>query len=400
MDAHPSPQPFEGVRVVELGGTVAAAGATKTLADYGADVIKMEEPGGGQVRRLPPFPDDRPNINHGAFHLALNTGKRSIVVDTSSASGVAILMALAATSEVVVMDLSPENAQRVLEALDELGASAPSVVAMSPHGLEGPYAGRVENDLTLFASSNRMGRHSFDDQEPLRYSAEVATLQWASTAAAVTAACIWGRRHDGQQRIVEVAGVEALAANVDSWFVQWSFTGAMAPRPAGPSKASYPTGYLPCSDGYVSFYAGVEPFFSRLCRAIGHADLAEDPRFTDPAQKPQHYDEFMGYLQPYLASRTREEVFTDLQAHGVMVAPLLNVAEALHDRQAVARGSYVELEQPGIGRHVLPGPPFRLADAWQLRPAPDLGQHTEDVLGELGYSRPEQVALFCAGVTM
>jgi CoA:oxalate CoA-transferase len=400
MDAHPSPQPFAGVRILEVGGTVAAAGATKTLSDYGADVIKVEAADGGHLRRLPPFPDDRPNINHGAFHLGLDTGKRSIVVDTTTASGEAILVALAASSDVLLMDLSPERAQRVMAMLDDLGKSAPSVVAMSPHGLDGPYAGRVESDLTLFALSNRMGRHSFDDQEPLRYSAEVATLQWASTATAVTAAAIWGRQHDGKRRMVEVAGVEALAANVDSWFVQWSFTGASTPRPAGPSRATYPTGYLPCRDGYVSFFAGAPPFFGRLCRAIGHPEFADDPRFTDPAQKPKHFDEFMGYLQPYLDSRTRDEVFTELQAHGVMVAPLLDVSEALCDRQAVARGSYVEFEQPGMGKHLLPGPPFRLADAWRLRPAPDLGQHTEELLSELGYSRPEQVALFRAGVTM
>ncbi len=379
---------------------MAVAGATKPLSDYGADVIKIEGVDGGQLRRLPPFPDDRPNVNRGAFHLGLDTGKRSMVVDTATASGVAILVALAATSDAVVLDLPPEQAQYVIEVLEDLGEAGPSVVAMSPHGLDGPHARRSENDLTLFASSNRMGRHSFDDQEPLRYSAEVATLQWASTATAVTAAAIWGRQHDGKRRSIEVAGVEALAANVDSWFVQWTFTGALAPRPAGPSRAAYPTGYLPCRDGYVSFFAGVEPFFSRLCRAIGHPELAEDTRFTDPAQKPGHFDEFMGYLGPYLASRTRDEVFTELQSHGVMVAPLLDVSEALRDRQAQARGSYVEVEQPGMGKHVLPGPPFRLADSWRLKPAPDLGQHTEEVLSELGYSRLEQVALFRAGVTM
>ncbi len=400
MDAQPSPQPFEGIRIVEVGGTVAVAGATKTLSDYGADVIKVEDRSGGTLRRLPPFPEDRPNINFGAFHLGLDTGKRSIVLDTTTASGEAILGALAASSDVLVMDLLPERAQAVLALLDGLGESAPSVVAMSPHGLDGPHAGRIENDLTLFALSNRMGRHSFDDQEPLRYSAEVATLQWASTATAVTAAAIWGRQRDGKRRLVEVAGVEALAANVDSWFVQWSFTGASTPRPAGPSRAAYPTGYLPCQDGYVSFFAGTPPFFGRLCRAIGHPEFADDPRFTDPAQKPKHFDEFMGYLQPYLNSRTREQVFTELQSHGVMVAPLLDVSEALRDPQAVARGSYVEFEQPGMGTHLLPGPPFRLAGTWRLRPAPDLGQHTEELLSELGYTRAEQVALFRAGVTM
>lgn len=215
----------------------------------------------------------------------------------------------------------------------------------------------------------------------------------------MTAAAIWGRQQDGKPRFVEVAGVEALAANVDSWFVQWSFTGVSTPRPAGPSKAAYPTGYLRCQGGYVSFFAGTPPLFGPVCRAIGHPEFADDHRFADPVRKPKRFDEFMGRLQPYLDSRTREQVFT-VQSHGVMVAPLLDVSEALRDPQAVARGSYVEFEQPGMGRHVLPGPPFRLAGTWRLMPAPDLGQHTEEVLIELWYTPAEQVALFRAGVTM
>ncbi len=392
-------QPFAGVRIVEIGGTVASAGATKTLADYGARVTKVETRAGGELRRLGPFPGDVPHLDRGAFHLALDTSKRSLILDVEMPSGLEVLVGLARASDVVVVHLPAEAAQRVLSAIDGLGDAGPTTVALSTHGLQGPFAGREENDLTLFAWSNRMLRHSFTDQEPLRYSAQVATLQWASTATAVTAAAIWGRRHDGLRRRIEVGGVEALAGSVDNWFVPWSFTGAETPRPAGPSRAAYPNGLLRAADGLLTFSAANEPFFSRFCAGIGHPEFGSDPRFTDPAQKPAHFDEFMAYVDDYLSTRTRGEVFTELQAHGVMVAPVLDVSEALQDEQAVVRGSFVELAVPSIGEHTIAGPPFRLEAAWTAAPAPPLGEHTAAVLTELGYSVDEQIALFRAGVT-
>lgn len=392
-------QPFSGVRVVEVGGTVAVAGATKSLSDYGATVVAVERRAGSEVRRLGPFPGDIPHLDRGAFHLALNTGKRSVALDHTSASGLEVLGALAANSDLMVLHLPPGEARRVLGVVARLGDDGPTTVTLAVHGLDGPFAERDENDLSLFAWSNRMFRHSFDGQEPLRYSAQVATLQWASTATAVAASAIWGRRRDGVRRQIEVGGVEALAGNVDNWFVPWSFTGADTPRPAGLSRAVYPNGLLRATDGYVSFFAANEPFFSRLCRGIGHPELATDPRFTDSAQKPAHFDEFMGYLREYLSTRTRNQVFLELQSHGVMVAPVLDVGESFEDAQAVARGSYVRVEQAGVGEHTLAGPPFRLDGAWSLTPAPALGEHTADVLSELGYSAEEQIALFRAGVT-
>jgi len=397
-------QPFTGVRVIEIGGTVAAAGTTKTLADFGADVIKLEPMTGGEVRRLPPFPDDIPHVDRGAYHLALNSGKRSLPVDLSTPSGVQLLLDLSRGADAVVMHLPPREARSLLTAIEALGSEAPTALVMTPHGLEGPLADHEEDDISVFARTNRMLRHSFTDEEPLRYAPYVPTLQWAATATAVLLAAIWGRRNDAERRTVEVAAVEALSGNVDSWYLPWAFSGVDLPR--GPeTRVVYPNAYLRCSDGLLAFSAGAEPFFSRLCEAIGQPQLATDPRFKDPLEKPKHYKEFMSYLSPYLAARTRYQAFTELQEHGVMCAPLLDIAEAMRDPQAVARGSFVDVQQQGgMGMVTLAGPPFRLRDAspietWQIRAAPTFGQHTAELLTEAGYSRTEQIALFRAGVT-
>lgn len=396
-------QPYEGVRIVEVGGTIAAAGATKTFADFGADVVKIEPLTGGEVRRVAPFPDDIPHLDRGAYHLALDTGKRSIALDLSTNSGVQVLVDLARGADLAVLQLPPSEAKALLAALDTLEADAPSTVTMTPHGLEGPLADHEEGDLSVFARTNRMLRHSFTNEEPLRYGPFVPTLQWASTATTVGSAVIWSHQHGGERRTVEVAAVEALSGNVDSWYLPWLFTGVDLPREPG-SRLGYPNGYFQCSDGLLVFSAGTEPFFSRLCTALGKPELATDPRFTDPLEKPNHYDEFVGYLNPYLAARTRNEAFQELQSHGVMCAPLLDVRDVMADPQAVARGSFVEVEDAAMGAHTIAGPPFRLHDAsestlWQPRPAPTLGQHTAELLTEAGYTSQEQLALFRSAVT-
>ena len=391
-------QPFAGVRVIEVGGTVAAAAATKTLCDFGADVVKVEPLDGGVMRRLAPFLDDRPQLDGGGFHLALDTGKRSLALDVTTASGRQVVAALAADADLLVQELPPDEAQALLATLPD-GDGGASTVTITPHGLDGPFRDRIENDMSAFAWTTRMHRHAIDGEEPQRYAPQAPTMQVGATATAAGAAAIWHRDQHGVRSSIEVAAVEAMAGNVDSFFAIWTFSGADLPRPAGPSKLAYVAGNYECADGFVLFASQGEPFFSRLCTGIGHPELLEDPRFTDPAQKPLHWEQFMEYLDPWLRARTRLEVFTQLQQHGVMVAPVLEAPDVLSDPQAVARGSFVEVEQPEGGTSTIAGPPFRLPDAWEARPAPRFAEHTTELLDELGYSRDEQIALFRAGVT-
>lgn len=398
MGAPSLEQPLAGIRVIEVGGSLAAAGTTKTFSDYGADVIKVEPRGGAEMRRLPPFLDDVPGLERGGYHLALDTGKRSIVLDIATPSGLDVLARLATSADLVVVHLAQPLALQVLEAV-EGSERPPSTVALAAHGIDGPFAGRVENDLSLFAWTTRMRQHAMPGREPLRYAPHLVTLQWGATAAAAGLAAVWGHQHDGRPRRIEVSGVEAQIGNVDNWFLIWQFQGAELPRASGQSHLAYPAGCYRCSDGYVMFASANEPFFSRVCAGIGHPELTTDPRFADPVAKSQHWDDFMTYLGPWLEARTRDEAFTELQRHGVMIAPVLDVSEVLVDRQATARGSFVEVAQREAGTTTIAGPPFRLADAWAAEAAPRVGADTTAVLDAAGYSLDEQIALFRAGVT-
>ena len=390
-------QPLAGMRVIEVGGTIAVGAATKQFSDFGADVVRVEPPTGGELRRTPPFSDDRPHLDTGAYHLALDTGKRSLVLDLETPSGREVLGRLCSGAQLLFVQLPPEQAERVLSVVD--AESGPSTIAISAHGLDGPYAGRAENDMSMFAWTTRMYRHAVEAEgEPLRYAPNVATIQVGATAAAVGLGAAWGQAHDGTRRHVDVSGVEALAGNVDTGYVDWVLLGTER-RARGRMTENYPIGNYACKDGYVMFAATLGPQFQRLCTAIGHPELVDDPRFNEPIAKSQHWADFMEYLGPWLDARTRSEVFHEMQAHRVMVAPVLDMSEVADDPQARARGAFVAVEQPLVGPVTIHGAPFQMEEAWAARPSPRFGEHGTEILDALGYSRDEQIALFRAGVT-
>ena len=398
-------QPLQGLRIVEVGGTIEAAVATKRFSDFGAGVVKVEPPTGAEMRRIAPFPGDRPHIDTGALHMAFDTGKRSLALELGTPSGREVLGRLLEGADLLVAQLPVPELRALLARIDP--ESGPSTVAITAHGLDGPYAERIENDLTIFGWSTRAHRHSIKGREPLRYAPNTGLVQVGSTAGMLGLVAIWGRRQDGRRRDVEVAGVEAIMGNVDSSFFLWAVNGAVQPRSGGQARGLYPMGAYPCKDGHVLFSAARHPFFTNLCHVIGYPEMATDPRFTDPTQRADHFEEFRDRLLPWLATRNKYDVFHELQAAGVMVAPVLDASEVMQDAQAQARSSYVTLAQPGPGDEpvetVIPGAPYRMnglaSDAWQARPAPRLGEHTGELLDELGYTRDEQIALFRAGVT-
>ena len=393
-------QALDGLRVIELGGSVSASAATKRFSDHGADVIKVEPAHGDHVRRLPPFPQDRPHRDRSAYHLALDTGKKSLALDRGSPSGREVIARLAATAQLLIAELPLEELRRFQA---PSGEESPSLVSITPHGEDGPYASRRENDLTIFGWSTRASRHSIVGREPLRYAPNAALMQIGHTAAAVGIAAVWGRRIDGQRREVEVSGVEALLGNVDTPFWRWVVSGQIQPRTAGETDGFYPRGAYRCKDGYILF-SGIRPAaWGAFCEAIGHPELSSETRFTSHAERSDHYEEFRSYVDPWLARHTKYEVFARLQEIGLMVAPALDASEVMDDPQSVARRSYTTVEQPGVGGFVIAGAPFRMngldSEEWVGRPSPTLGEHTSELLGELGYSPDEQLALHRAGVT-
>ncbi|MFB0900635.1 MAG: CoA transferase [Dehalococcoidia bacterium] len=396
-------QPLVDIQVLEIGGTVSVSAAGKKFSDFGANVVKIEPPSISEIRKIAPFPNDLFHIDHGAMHLAFDTSKKSLVLDHNTNSGKEIIRRLASQFDLIIIDLPALETAAIIAALNFDDSLMPNIVTITPHGMTGPYKDRIENDLSIFGWSTRSHRHSITGNPPLRYGPYAGVVQIGSTAAAVGIAAVWGKKADGIPRNVDIAGVEALMGNVDSAFFLWSVNGALQPRSSGQSRGLYPMGAYKCKDGYMLFSAGRDPMFTKLCNAIGRPEVAQDQRFIDPEQRPNHFEEFKLILESWLADKNKYEAFNELQEKGVMACPVLDASELQNDPQSVFRNSYITQEKKGVGDITLAGPPFRMnglnSESWVSRSSPNFGEHTNEILKNLKYSDQEIIALFRAGVT-
>ena len=211
---------------------------------------------------------------------------------------------------------------------------------------------------------------------------------------------VFAQRRFGIGQQIDVSALEALVGNVDAGTVAYSMTGVKREGRVRQTVSSA-SGVVPCLDGFMLMIAGGERFFRRLLRAIGHPELAQDPRFATAAARAEHRDDFDVIFLPWCLERTRREIFEQLQSYSVMCAPVQTVDEVFTDPQEVARNFFVEIDHPVAGRLLYPGAPFIMEETpWSIRrAAPLLGEHNEEVLcGELGLSRQELMALAAQGV--
>ncbi|MBI4498558.1 MAG: CoA transferase [Chloroflexi bacterium] len=390
------------VTVLDLGTDVPGPFCAKLLADYGAEVIKIEPPARGDpARRVGPFPNDLPHPEQSGLFLHLNTNKWGITLDSSTPSGRAVLLRLARQADIVIENFSPGTLERWRLGFEDLAAVNPRIIltSISPFGQTGPYREYQATEIIAFAMSTRMYLHGQPDREPLRYAPDVGWFQTGATAATATLGALFTSRHHGVGQHVDVAAVECLVGNVDARTLAYAYTGQPGQR--GSQPLGYPNGAYPAQDGFLPFAAGSDRFFRRLCRVIGHPELLDDPRWATPAQRQYHQDEFEALFLPWLLERTRQEVFAACQAGGVMMGPILNVGEVHQDPQMLARRYFVEIDHPAAGTLTYPGAPFMMTETpWRLRrPAPLLGQHNEEVYcGRLGYSRQDLLRLRAHGV--
>ena len=397
------------LRVVELSQGIAGPYCGKLLAEYGADVVKVEPPGqGDRSRRLGPFPDDVPHPERSGLFLHLNTGKKSLTLDISTEAGALILKQFLAKADVLVESYPPGQMSQWGLGYDDLREELPSLVYVSitPYGQTGPYRDYKGSSLTAMALSGLMSVTGDPDKEPLSTGGEPAEYFAGLQALVGALAALSFRDQQGVGQHVDVSIMESAATTDESITAAYSFMGVIRRRFYSRHFWGYPQDALPCKDGYVFVHPGPRGFpapsvyegASGMALLVGDLELDTNPLLLDRWQRWFRWREFDKLLEPFLSSRTKEEIVSFAQALRMPFAPVLNVAQLLEDPHLSERGYFRELEHPSAGRLKHTGEIFRMGEStWRLERAPLLGEHNS-LLDQQPVSSQENSAREAPGV--
>lgn len=382
---------LDNVVVLDLTHHIVGPYATKLMADFGADVIKVEQPGGDIARQLGPFQSGEPHSEKSGLFFYLNTNKRSVVLDLRSESGREALALLAARADLVVENFRPG-------VLDSLGIGSqffrdikPSLplVSISNFGQDGPYRDFKASELTLYGFAGEMYTMGIAEREPVKMAGTAALFEsGAAVSVALMGALFSSKRHGLGQRI-DISLAETHAGGVDrrhATAIASRFSGRKTARAAS-AGAGMPQGIYPCADGYVDFTnAAIRA--DRVADMLDHASWLDDPRFNDPLQRmdPFVIEEWNTYFLTWCLERTKREVWAEARRAKVLCGPLFSMKDLSEDEHFRDRGFWATVSHREMGDVEIPGRPFMMgAGGWQLRrPAPLLGQHTLEVLREAG----------------
>jgi CoA:oxalate CoA-transferase len=386
--------PLAGIRVLELAEGVAGPFCGKLLAEFGAQVIKVEPPAGDTARQQGPFAHDQPDPEGSLVFLYLNTAKRSITLQLACRAGKRLCEALMRHADVVIGDQPA--------AIPESLHDHPRLIytAIRPFGLHGPYADWPYTELTVEALGGVLAIVGDPDRPPVKLGGEQASYGAGLNAAVATLLALEAREHTGSGQLIDISMQESLLTILGNIPILYSHLATEAQRIGSRHHRTHPTAIFPCQDGYVGIAAQTPQQWEALCLLVDRPELLVDPRFSTGVQRAAHADELDAALLPWFLGRTRHEVMLACQAWRIPVGLSCTIPELLDDPQYAATGFFRHIDHPSTGTARYPGGAFQLPSAaGVLARAPLLGEHNGQVYGGwLGISPPEQARLRSQGV--
>jgi crotonobetainyl-CoA:carnitine CoA-transferase CaiB-like acyl-CoA transferase len=389
---------LDGIRIIELGQAVSAPYCAKLFADYGADVIKVEPPGGEVARRWGPFPGDEPHPEKSGLYFFLNTNKRGVTLDVGAPRGREILLELLRHADALIENNPPKRMRQWDLDYDTLARANPNLVMISitPFGQTGPYSDWNGCDLNAYHLSGASHRYCGRPGEaPLEHGTFAADFFGAAAAASWGLAAIFGRDRAGGGQHVDVSCAEAIAAtfvggqNIGGYAQDGIFdrrTGVGMPLGA-------PATILPCKDGHVWMLALEPDQWNGVSRVMGNPEWAQLEMFQDMFVRAQNAEAIYPLIEQWTMEHGKMEIMERCQAEGAPVTAVFTVAEAAASEHLKQRGYIVEVEHPLLGKVRDLGAPFKLpaTPGGPSRPAPLLGQHNDEVYSTLLGKEPEEL---------
>ncbi len=395
-------QALAGVKVLDLTRYIAGPYCTKLLADYGAEVTKIEKPGSGDgARSMAPFFGDDPDLEKSGLFLYLNTNKRGVTLNLKSEAGVNIFKELVKDTDILVENFSP----RVMPGLglnyQNMEKINPRLVmtSISNFGQSGSYRDYKATEIVADAMGGWMSIIGYPEREPLKPGGNQAQFVAGLFSGVGTLTAFHGQEMTGIGQHVDISIMDAVVYIQMNTTQIYSYHDRITKR-AGNIVLPPPGSMLPCQDGYIAPIAVTNQQWQTLCHWLGMPELIEDPRFLTRVHRNQNLDELNAILISWLVEHTQDELLREAQKRRIPFGVPASAKMLLESQHLKERGYFVEVEHPATGKVRYPGAQFKMGDLpYELKRAPLLGEHNEEVYcNRLGYSKSDLVTLREQGV--
>ncbi len=386
--------PLDGIKVVDLSRVLAGPTCAQSLADLGADVIKIERPGSGDDTRGwgPPFLKDKDgnDTTDAAYYLAANRGKRSVLADLSSSTGQAMIRELVAQADVVIENFKVGQLAKYKLDYASLSEINPRLIycSVTGFGQDGPLAQRAGYDFVIQGMSGFMSiTGEADDQPgggPQKAGVAISDLMTGMAATQGILAALYHRERTGEGQYIDMALLDVMVAALANMNTNY-LTSGKSPRRWGnahPNVVPYQT--FKAADGWIIIAAGNNDQVKRLCVAGGNPEIAENPLYGSNALRIENREAFIAEIAAMIEKKPAAQWITDLEAAGVPCGPINDLAQSFENPQVKARGLRIDIERDDATVPLV-GNPIRFSKtpvSYKLAP-PRLGQHTEQVLREV-----------------
>jgi glutaryl-CoA transferase len=387
---------LDGIRVLDLSRVIAGPYCAMLLADLGADVVKLERPGAGDDLR-----HWRGGGGMSPAFAAVNRNKRGVAIDLAQPDGARLAFALARRADVIVENFLPGVSERLGLGYAAVRAANPGVVyaSVTGFGQTGPYVKRPGYNTIAQGMSGLMALTGMPGQPPTRVAGSVSDVAAALVAFGAVNAALVHRLRSGEGQHLDVNLLASSLGLLPDPTALYFASGQRPGRVGNRNLNLTPAEAIPTKDGLLNVVLMNPGQYGRFCEALGDPALASDPRFATNDARLANYDEFRARVEQALATRTTAEWVERFEEAAIACGPVYEFDEVFGDPQVQHLGCVTEVDQPGLGPTRMLSFPYRTSagPVTVRRPAPVLGEHTIEVLGELGLSQADIDALVAAG---